>query len=672
MRQDLLSLTLDDLAAMTNRGTVKRAAREVEEGDPTHAIVESEAGEVRIDWSDGASCIFPAGKTASDARCNCIATTLCRHVVKSVLAYQMQSTTPATGDAASEPVAKPQEPWDPGEITDEALAHHFKKPVLVAAQARFAQGVLVDLVRSAKPTARFHQLACSLRFIVPGDVRYTHCDCAEPAPCSHALLAVWAFRLLPKDRAAGFIATQQADLAVPGAPLDAAELLLRELAESGIAGLSDTWNDRVLRLAPQFEGAELIWPWEVLSELIHEHERYTSHDARFAPERVAQLVGEWLIRADAIRSQTRSVPQLLIRGSSTDRTTEIGSARYVGVGCGAEVERGGVTLTAFMQDVDSGSLVAVSRDFTDPKKDDPEPPREFRKLAEMSVVRGISLAALGAGQLLLQGGKRAPDHRLIVGRAKASSNPQAFAWETLRAPLLVSDYGELRARLSALPPASLRPRYIAEDLHVLPVSSVAAWHFDEASQRIVMSVVDARDEQAAVVQPYVSRASEGCEALLVALADEERRLLFVAGQVRASALGLVVHPTALVFERKGKREAIQPWVDRFAAPSAGRSRQAAPHDLTHSGSTPFLRELQTLLGDQFLSGVRRADARAARAWDRLARLGEVTGFARLAGPSRKVAEGLSQKLSTPNWRSEGTTAHLLYAALLGKIAHDVG
>ena len=62
------------------------------------------------------------------------------------------------------------------------------------------QGVLVELVRSAKPTARFHQLACTIRFAVPGDAQAAHCNCAEPTPCSHVPLAIWAFRKLPSQR----------------------------------------------------------------------------------------------------------------------------------------------------------------------------------------------------------------------------------------------------------------------------------------------------------------------------------------------------------------------------------------------------------------------------------------------------------------------------------------
>jgi hypothetical protein len=158
----------------------------------------------------------------------------------------------------------------------------------------------------------------------------------------------------------------------------------------------------------------------------------------------------------------------------------IGAARFVGLGCAAHPGRHSVELTAYLQDSDSGSVVAVSRDFAD-KEEDEDEPKTFAELAQASAVKRTSFAALGAGQLLIRGGKRTASFHLLPTRAEVSVQPQAFAWESLRSPVLVEDYAELDARLSALPPASLRPRRVAEDFHVLPVAAVEAAHFDAAA-----------------------------------------------------------------------------------------------------------------------------------------------------------------------------------------------
>ena len=64
MRADLLALTADDLAALTNRGTVKRAQRELDEAEITGTVHESPAGDISVVWSDGprcSSCVLPGG-----------------------------------------------------------------------------------------------------------------------------------------------------------------------------------------------------------------------------------------------------------------------------------------------------------------------------------------------------------------------------------------------------------------------------------------------------------------------------------------------------------------------------------------------------------------------------------------------------------------------------------
>src|SRR5438270_8847636 len=43
-------------------------------------------------------------------------------------------------------------PWDPGEITDDEIGRHFKPAALGQARAQFQKGLLVELVKSHKPT----------------------------------------------------------------------------------------------------------------------------------------------------------------------------------------------------------------------------------------------------------------------------------------------------------------------------------------------------------------------------------------------------------------------------------------------------------------------------------------------------------------------------------------
>ena len=155
----------------------------------------------------------------------------------------------------------------------------------------------------------------------------------------------------------------------------------------------------------------MIWPAEVIVEIIHQYERYAEHDARFNPEYFAELVGELLIRADAIRKNTGAVPQLLIRGTASDHWTDLASARFIGLGCGVRQSRKVVTHVAYLQDANSGSMVAINREFPDPEPDSGTEPKPFWQLAQTPALKNATFATLGAGQLLTSGGRRATDRR---------------------------------------------------------------------------------------------------------------------------------------------------------------------------------------------------------------------------------------------------------------------
>src|SRR5262249_24246778 len=110
-RADLLALSPDDLVTLTNRGTVRRGQREIDENLCTGQIHETPEGDVTVRWSDGVECRLPAGVALRNARCSCDATTLCRHLVLSVLASQrlIGASAPATAAKAAA-VAFPADP----------------------------------------------------------------------------------------------------------------------------------------------------------------------------------------------------------------------------------------------------------------------------------------------------------------------------------------------------------------------------------------------------------------------------------------------------------------------------------------------------------------------------------------------------------------------------------
>jgi hypothetical protein len=562
-RADLLALTLDDLTVLSNRGLVKRAQRELESEEFTYQYTESTDRTISLQWSDGFDCSLPADSVICDRHCTCTATTLCRHLIRSVLAYQtlVQSSGSTTQEQveANAPLSPPlsNQSWNPGDIPDTEIAQHFKASQIERLQRQFNTDLAIEVTCSTKPTARLHTLGHTLRFLVPGDIRYTYCDCTAPAPCSHVPLAIWAFRKLPPEQKSGIISTETKTNPAPIALLDDIEDALCELLAVGLKGISQALIGRFQRLEKLCRQESLIWPAEIILELLQQCDYYSQRDARFSGNQVFDLMGELGIRMDAIRSNTGATPQLFIRGTQFDRTTELGAARLIGLGCGVQVRQRNVRISSYFQDTDSGAVMALSQDFAEPPKPT-EPLKDFWQLAQTRVLKQNSLETLGAGQLLIKSGKRSPDFQLLPGRSQVIVNPQTFQWESLRSPLLIEDFAELHDRFSHLPPKSLRPRRITETLHVLAIERVEEITFSNVEKAVIAILYDRSGNSANLYFPYHYRANLGTEVLLNSL--NQLNLCFVAGEVYLKNNQLVVVPISLIFQGKEKRFILQPWI----------------------------------------------------------------------------------------------------------------
>ncbi|MCG8649609.1 MAG: hypothetical protein MI861_07240, partial [Pirellulales bacterium] len=321
-RLDLLALSPDDLSSLTNRGTVKRAQRELVDGALEFEIEETDTA-LTVNWSDGTTCTFPAEETIHQAVCSSGSLGISRHVVRSVLAYQRvhqagdesKASTPRGSEGApaeEQPVdAKPgqavESDWDPGSVSDQELEKLFRKATITKARKVFEQGVLVELTRGAKPTARFLHESCTVRFPVPGDIRYAMADCSDAQLPQWVAISVWSFRHFSTARVAGLLSLQHVELPTPREELDQLSDLLLEFCTDGMSGINATWHQRLTRLEKQFRSVGLVWPAELLLDLLDQHQRYQQQDARFSPAEVVRITGELIARSRAIGAQSGTV-----------------------------------------------------------------------------------------------------------------------------------------------------------------------------------------------------------------------------------------------------------------------------------------------------------------------------------------------------------------------------
>ncbi len=552
--------------------------------------------------------------------------------------------------------------WNPGTITDEVLQQHYSKSVLTKLRSQFESGQVIGVTTGPKPIAHLHNFSLNLRFLVPEDIRYTHCDCNETAPCSHIPLAVWAFRQLSPDQTHSLVSTgSPREIAID--LLDDLETHLAELADCGIAGMNQNLRDRFARLEQRCRQGELIWIAEILLDLLNAFDYYRQHDAQFDIEQVVQNIAELLIRSDALRNHkivNNPIPQLFIQGTTQDSTTTLGSARLIGLGCGVTLTRKGATLTAYLQDTDSGTVVAIPRHFSDP---DDQPAKDFYQLAETSITKGFRLSAIGSGQILIKGAKRTPSYRLIPGRAPISLNPQAFQWEKIRSPLLVTDFTELTTHLQDLPPAELRPRRVTERLHVLEIAAVESIEYDRVSQTLQAIVTDKSDHTATIIHAYSHRGRHGVEA---AIAQLSNGLKYISAQVSLSHRGLILEPIAFVFESGPTRQILQPWI---APPTHNVTETTTTHQKPPINTIPsYISDLTQALQDLWLVGLARSDHQS---WQQLQTTAQAIGFHQLLLNIDRLTETLSAKPHTLNWSSQSAQTALINLTSLCQLARSI-
>lgn len=678
MRQDLLALTADDLAALSTRGNVKRAQRELEAGKETAAIKERH-GTVIFIWSDGVTCTLPPNEKLDYQQCSCPATSICRHLVRSVFTYQVWAQSQAI---AQEQVAAATGPWNPAAIRDEQLGQFFPTVTLNRLRKQFEAGLVVELLQNEKPTARFYELSCTVRFLVPYDLNYTHCNCTETAPCTHVALAVWAFRhaaeatvVTPNDtdttNQAFLLETKHQAAEVPEVLIGRIETMLRDLLELGISSASTAVAPRLLRLAEACEQEGLTWPATILEEIRIAYEQYMRHDARFDPQRVVQLIGELLIRLRYIRQQSTAVPDLFVRGGHQQIETRTGTTRFTGLGCGVTVLRGSVTLSAYLQDIKSGEIVAVEHSFADPKPEDQQSPRPFWELAQQQALQNNSFHSVGEMQIMVKGGKRSVGGIFDLGRARASANPQSFRWNELVAPVLAETFAEVKSRLALQPPSSLRPRHVGDDVYVCAITHAAEVHFDFREQQTVAVVYDSGQQTALLLHPHTNRGSEGSERLLFWLNQYPQQLRFVSAQAQLDHGVLILRPFALIFEQDGRPVMIQPWIDRLQkGETASEPVQTIQLKASKRLAPDFLERVREALGGLWLSGLQRVDVQTIAEWRQLAHEAAAMGFVRLADAIQDVAQEIEKKQHASLWEWQAAVTPILELVFLNRFAQE--
>lgn len=652
MRTDLLSLSEEDLVLLSNKGTLKRAQRDLEE--VTLLELSQDERKLWAIWSDEITVELDHDQPLGQARCTCPSPQLCRHILRTALIYQRNHAKPPTSTSADEPDARS---WSL-ELTQAELEAQTSASLRRQAKQLLEDGELFELWLDAKPWVMLHVRGHAVRFMVRDDLRYTRCSCEEKAPCIHAVAAVMAAnqgspQLMPSQTGAQrrYLDTTRPDPAARVRADEALERMEQRLSQWFIHGLTSSPKealDRLGRLAHQLKRAEHQWFALTLEEFIQGCQGYLNHSPHFMASSLVALIGELILRKDA-RAQTlegrgdAQLPLPMICGipeAPSSKAQRAAKTTLIGLGSSAQLGPQSQRIIVHFYDQATGRILSFEHEQRPDEEAAPASwPVPYTQLATSHSVLGRPLKALAQHQLIIGASMHASHGELKLSGADAAAYQQSFKWEELPGPLHQRSFEALAALLSAQAPQALRRHQGIQDVHILSVAQISAARFNEERQEIEATLHDEASAQVRLRHRYESLNSEGSELLLEALllAQDARneQVRFVFGPVKREGDELCIWPLGVVLEDAlGERALLQPQLDggsRRSASEGERTRLRAPKRAV-SPSAVLLKALGERLGDLLLLGLDRLEPVTLEAMDELIELGVALDGGLLLGP----------------------------------------
>lgn len=639
-RADLLALDTDTLAALANRGLVKRAAREVAAGDGPLPGLDPD-GTLRGTCPDGSSVVLPPGTGLDGGSCTCGAPGVCRHRIALVLAHQRHAAeapapagpAPAPAPATSDTPLPPDTPvpapaWSPGAFDDEALTTAVGARAVAAARRTLELGYSARLqhARPEHPQPVAELATCTVRFPVPGELGFAVTDAAQDRRGEMIALAVWAFRAADGRPAVTLGGRSEPDPGIPPA-LDAALDLARELLLGGAVHAGPVLTAALHRVRGELADRSLHWPAGLVADLIGQLDAYAARSADHRPEELALLLAELHARHRAAAHPDASRSEVL--GLREAAETPLRRVRLTALGCRIRGTATTRSAEVYLAHPAAGTVLVLRRGWDVPA--DGRPPTGHAPAARR--VAGHRLDALAAGNVVSESAVRSPARELRLGRGRTAATtvtPVGGSWQDLPAPLLLTDLDAHLRTLRGRPPQLIRPRVAAESLHVVRLSAVEGIRYDAAEQRLEAAVRDAAGNPATLAATHAPACPGSLDALAAALGSGG--VTHVSATVRRAGGRTVLEPVALL---TGATVVVPD-----LAPGTGSTTVAPTPPPPSDPIAADLAEALAALGDTAHRGLRHPDGPTLTRLDRTAARLHRSGLTTTADLLRTLAHAM--------------------------------
>ncbi|RKR86856.1 hypothetical protein BDK92_1124 [Micromonospora pisi] len=553
-RPDLLALTPEALAALTNRGLVKRAAKEVDQAPPTVQL--DPDGTVRGRFADAIVTSLPTGGLDTGS-CNCGAIGTCRHLVALILTYQRQGSGTDAGDDVDPGVAAGGRgageraaavlDWSPGSFTDEVLAARIGTRLLAVARRAERAGYVARVRRASAtdPVPQVELSTATVRFLVPYDLGFVHSDVVAGARDDVIALAVWAFRVAD----ATVPGVPEAQVEVGGVPaatmrgtglepaLELADAVLRDGAVHLGPGISAVIAD----VRRQLDAAGLRWPLLAVDDLAAQLTAYHDRSNRYRPDLLAGLLAELHARHRAVVNDGAS-PRSRVLGTEEPAETPLRRVRLDSLGCRVLAIGDERVAEVFYAHADSSTILVLRRAWTG-AEDGPA-------LANRRV-GGATLGALANGVVVTESAVRSASRtiRLATSRiARTTVGPSPGHWDRLPQTMTVMDFAVLSEELTALPPAVVRPRVEAELVRAVQIAEIRSLRYSPGHQRLDAVVADRAGNTATITATHAAVTPGRLDTIAATLRGAHGPVRYVSGAVSRNGGELLVEPFAFAVD----------------------------------------------------------------------------------------------------------------------------
>ena len=551
VRAIVRALDDDALAALANKGLLRRAQKDLETGKPEIASCDDSG--VRLKFADA---MVEVPELPSKSKCNCPATGICRHILSALIYLRDDPTlaeldAPVQGELFAEEVAAAttaaQQPLLSaadviGAVTDDELQKWAGKPTLKKAQKFLAGSPPFEIEAENALVIRFPSRNLTCRWLASGGLLGMVCSCQAELVCEHVVAAVLAYQASLGKRT--IVVEENRLEESSGAPRTRAEVLasvgavLHETVANGIARLSAATAQRLVTLAVSAHGVDLPRLERMLAGLAQEMQLVVRRDAQASTAQV--LLGLCRLEALCAGLEKNLFPALVGQHRST--YYEVGQLTLTGVGAQWWRSKGGyhgVTVYFWDESAKDWATWSESRPIGQAGFD---PIGRFRSDGPWAGCTAPSEAARSVVRLTNA-------YRNLIGRL--SGRPATQAILTGPTPLkslaeklpVMRNWNELSPRVHKIYGGGLTGTIANQELVLIQPTNWGPANFDSLRQELYRPILDERGHPLALWLPFTPELQSAVE-LLEKFADTDGCSVF--GAIRMVAGRIVVQPISLL------------------------------------------------------------------------------------------------------------------------------